>query len=328
MRITNFAIAFVLIFIPFYIVLDMRTSAMSKVIQLEDQYDAALKTASQDAAMVLNTNVLQEYEAGYQSNKFFNANKELAVDAFYRTLYLNFNVQNDPVGQGALASYVPAIIVVDYDGYWIYAMSEYTDADGSPVYKHMWRPKKPYAFTDDNGNTFNFTLDNYLRVYDARSRVWHEGFRQDLVGKTNVSLIDDAQSFEQKRRSIIVSSIQEDLAYFIDKHNEYASRNGISYTFTLPQIPQEEWTNSIDDIGVMAFIQGIPMGDQFYNSYAFGSGRLVRNESIIGAVDDATGMKYYYRSSCSFPYRAEETFDSEKDAAAAGYFPKECVNGQ
>lgn len=326
MKITNLAIAFVLIIVPFFVVSDLRVSSMNKVLQLEDHYDTALKTASQDASVILNMNPLQEFEASYQSNKFFKANKELGVDSFFRTLYMNFNVEDDPIGQGNLASYVPAIVVVDYDGYWIYAMSEYTGNDGSIVYKHVWRPKKTYAFTDDQDNSINFTLDSYLRVYDATERKWYEGFREDLQDQTNISILDDPEQFEQKRRSIIVSSIQDDLAYFIDKHNEYATRYGISYTFTLPQIPQEEWTNSINDIGLMAFIQGIPMGDQFYNNYAFGSGRLVRKTDIYGAVDDSTGYKYYFRSSCNYPYRIEETFESEKLAASAGYYPLECFN--
>lgn len=328
MKLTNLAIIFVLIFLPFFLILDLRINAMDKAVQLEDKYDAALKTASQDASTVLSSNVLQEYESDYESSKFFHANKELAVDTFFRSLYLNFSVQDDPIGQGTLASYIPAIVVVDYDGYWIYAMSEYTGPDGTTVYKHTWRPKKPYAFSDEQGNTINFTLDEYLRVYDASSHTWSEGFLRDLQGQTNVPLIDDPHSFEEKRRSVIVSSIQEDLAYFIDKHNEYSTRNGISYTFTLPLISQEEWSNSINDIGIMAFIQGVPLGDQVYNNYAFASGRLVRKQPIVGAVDPATGMKYYYYRSCGFPYQEEITFDSAKDAAAAGYFPKECVNGQ
>ena len=92
------------------------------------------------------------------------------------------------------------------------------------------------------------------------------------------------------------------------------TKSGVSYTFKLPLIPKEDWVNTID-IGIMAFIQGIPIGDQFYNNYAFGGGRLIKNPVIYGAIDPQTGLKYYYRDSCSYPYRIEEAFSSEKEVA-------------
>lgn len=325
MKIINWAILFVCIFLPFFLVMDVHTADLKTVAALNQQYTKALRTAAQDAGVILNLNELQEYEAEYQSDKYFKVNKELAIDTFFQTLYLNFGVNNDPIGQGALAAYIPAVVVMDYDGYYLYVMTEYTDASGEKNYKHMWRPKKPYAFADDAGNSFNFTLDEYVHVYDAASKTWVKGLRQDVMKKTNASLLKDTASFDAKRRSTIVKRIQEDLAYFINQHNEFSTRNGIHYTFKLPSIPQEEWVNSINDIGMLAFIQGIPVGDQFYNNYAFGGGRLVKKTVINGGVDERTGMKYYYQSGCNYPYRVEETFDSVRDAAAAGYYPRECV---
>ncbi|MBQ4900429.1 hypothetical protein KB559_16455 [Paenibacillus sp. Marseille-P2973] len=326
MKITNLAILFVCIFLPFMLVLDMRTRDQETVLQLEVQYSAALRTAIQDAGKVLNMNELQEYEAAYESDKFFKVNKELALDTFFRTLYLNFGVENDPIGQGTLASYIPVIGITDYDGYYLYTMTEYTDTTGQTIARPMWRPKKPYAYSDSRGNTINFTLDSYVYAYDADQREWIQGYREDLAGETSIPLLNDTANFDTVRRSTIVRSMQEDFAYFINAYNEYATRYGISYTFKLPEISQEEWTNTISDIGIMAFIQGMPVGHQTYNNYAFGGGRLVKKTNIIGAIDPQTGIKYYYKARCSFPYDPEENFDNAKDAAAAGYFPKECVN--
>lgn len=95
--------------------------------------------------------------------------------------------------------------------------------------------------------------------------------------------------------------------------------------FKMPLIPEEEWVNTINDVGIFAFIQGIPVGDQIYNNYAFGGGRLVKKSSIHGGVDPATGNKYYYQSRCTVPYQPAEIFDHKKDAARSGYFPAECV---
>ncbi|AWP25196.1 MULTISPECIES: hypothetical protein [Paenibacillus] len=327
MKITNFAIIFILIFFPFYLILDLHISDQHEVNKLNEIYSAALRTAVQDSSAMLNQNELQEYEAGYQSPKYFNANKEIAIDTFFRTMYLNFEVDNDYIGQGALASYIPAVGIIDYKGFHIYAFSEYQNSEGQTIFKHMWRPQKPYSFADNKGNSVNFTLDQYVYAFDASTKSWIEGYQPELQGRTNIDILNNPDLFESVRRSTIVKTVQTDLAYYINKHNEYASHYGVTYNFKLPEIPMEDWTNTIDDIGVLAFVQGIPIGDQYYNNFAFGGGRLVKQPVIYGAVDQQTGLKYYYRDSCSYPYRIEEAFSSEKEAAAAGYFPKECFNG-
>ncbi|MEK4983587.1 hypothetical protein [Bacillus sp. FSL K6-6540] len=326
--ITNLAIIFVIIFSPFFFIMDIHTRDQIYTDQLKDQYTTALRTAAQDAGMVLNINESQEFESGYESDKFTRVDKDLALDTFFKTLYLNFTSNNDHIGQAALISYVPAIAVLDYDGFFIYANDEYKDTEGMPVYKHSWRAKKPYAFADDAGNVINFTLDNYVIAYEVSTQRWIQGFQRDLIGQTTIPLLDDPVNFEAKRRSTIVKSVQDDVAYYINKHNEYATRIGVSYTFKLPTIPEEDWVNTLNDVGLIAFIQGIPIGDQYYNNYAFGGGRLIKKKEVLGGIDPQTGYRYYYRSDCNFPYQIEEVFESEKEAASKGYYPKECINNQ
>lgn len=324
--ITNFAILFVLIVIPFYLVMDLRTADQKEVNQLEKRYSASLRTATQDAAFALNQNENQEKEAGYQSDKYSNANKEEAIRTFFKTMHLNFNVENDPIAQGALAGYIPVVAITDYKGFHIYALTEYKDGTGQTIFKHMWMPEKPYAYSDERGNSINFSLDSFVTAYDASAGTWISGYREELEGLTNIPLLNDPATFEAIRRSTIVNLVQEDVAHYINKHNTYATRYGLHYEFKLPLISQEDWANSINDIGIMAFVQGIPIGDQFYNNYAFGSGRLVKKDVVYGTIDDSTGLKYYYPSSYPLNYRVIETFDSEKDAAAAGYMPTMALN--
>lgn len=75
MKITNWAIFFICIFVPFYLIMDFRTGDQKTALALSDQYSATLHTAVQDASQMLNMNVLQEYEAGYQSKKFSSPTK-------------------------------------------------------------------------------------------------------------------------------------------------------------------------------------------------------------------------------------------------------------
>lgn len=326
MRITDWAILFTALFFPFFILLAIPAGNITDAAFVETKYTAGLRTALQDGAEMLNINESQAYEAGYGSMKRFRADKERALEAFSRTIYMNMGISEDIQAQAALWWYIPALAVVDYDGYYIYAMQSYINADGEEVIRHTWSPKIPYAYNDDEGNSIHFTLDNEVEAYNRSTGLWYSGLQTELEGKTGIELLDKPGTFEEVRRISIVHAIQDDLAYYIGRHNELALRNGISYTFSLPVIEQEEWVNTVNDIGMMAFVQGIPIGDRYYNNYAFGGGRLVKNPVYFGGVDSNTGLKYYYRDTCSFPYDKQEAFSTRKEAAAAGYREKSCMN--
>lgn len=327
MKITDFSIVFVMICIPVFIIIGYHVKDQRNIHFVEMKYTAALRTAVQDAGSVLNVNEKQEWEAGYGSSKFFKAEKDLALAAFYRTMYINLGIEDDTLSQEVLNNYVPAVVVIDYDGYDVYAIDEYTEPDGQTIVKHLWRPKKPYAYSDKEGNIIRFTLDNYTEAYDAEAGQWFRGMQRELKESTFIPLLQDSDLFEQKRRTTIVNDIENDLANVINRHNEFAARNGISYEFTLPVISQEEWNNSIDDIGIMAFIQGIPIGDQRLNNYALGGGRLVKSPMIHAGTDPTTGIRYYYRSGCMISLENVETYSSPKEAAAHGYYEKNCYGG-
>ncbi|GGO07218.1 hypothetical protein [Saccharibacillus kuerlensis] len=321
MKITSFAIIFVMIFFPIFQVVSMHLEDQDKALELSRRYSSILRSAVQDAGYVLNDTTEQDYQPGYGSKKFFRANKERAVDTFYRSLALNFGAADDPVALGALAGYIPAIAVIDYDGYYIYATEPFIDSAGQAQLKAVWSPKKPYAYSDISGNTIQFTLDSFVKSYDRRTNSWVQGFREEIAANTGMPLLHEAETFENVRRQTIVNGIQNDLAYAINRHNQYATRYGIDYIFTLPQISEEEWDNSINDIGIAAFLQGIPVGDQAYNHYAFGGGRLIRTKMVYGSSDPVSGIKYYSRYAFELPGKIEETFDSEREAARSGYFP-------
>ncbi|MDH6672408.1 hypothetical protein M2277_003070 [Paenibacillus sp. LBL] len=321
----DLAILFTAIFFPLFLIVGMRSESLEDVRYVEMKYTAALRTAVQDGGMMLNDNETQAKESAYDSLKFMRADKEKALDSFARTLYVNMGIAEDTAAQAALWWYIPAMVVLDYDGYYLYVSQTYSSEHGEEIMQHRWTPKIPYAWTDDTGNSIRFTLDSFVHVFESGPNRWQSGFRKDLIGETGVALLDDEDMFEQVRRITIMNTIQDQLAYYIQRHNQIALRNGISYTFTLPLISREDWVNTIDDIGIMAFIQGIPVGDQYYNNYALGGGRLVKAPVYFGGID-SRGLKYYYRDACQYNYRVEEVFPNAKEAAAAGYQEKSCYN--
>ncbi|WP_408892233.1 hypothetical protein [Paenibacillus taichungensis] len=324
MKITDLSIVFVLIFLPIFWVISHNTDNAQEAQYLSNRYKMALQTAVLDAGAVMHQNEKQNDEAGYDSTKFVKADKELALATFTQTMALNMGIQDDPAAIRAMFNYIPAVVVLDYDGYYILANETEVTGNLEDSFRQVWSPKKPYTYSDSNGSSINFTLDGYIYAYDAGLGMWVEGFQKELASSTQIPLLQNTETFEQIRRSRIVTSVQEELADVINRHNEFARRNGVSYTFTMPLISQEDWYNSINDTGLMAFIQGIPVGNQKINNYAIGGGRLVKKTAIVGGVDPVSGIKYYYPSTCNNGYRAEEVFTNAKQAAAQGYFEYNC----
>ncbi|MCW3793934.1 hypothetical protein OM416_20275 [Paenibacillus sp. LS1] len=337
MKITNFAVLAIIIILPFIIINTFNIEAQKKALFLETRYNAAIDAATQDATLMLLNNASQGSESLYESAKNVRVNKEAAAEAFFQTMYLNFDVQDDPYAQGTLNRYVPALVVIGYDGYYILSEKEFADATGQKALKHVWSVKKPYSYKDEKGNLISFTLDDYVTMFDPTTKELKKGYLFDVNsdsgqkfvaemwnGNTS-SLIQDPKRFDTVRRSTIVSLIQQDLQYEINKHNTLVKRYGVTYTFTLPSIDQEEWNNTVDDVGVLSFVQGIPVGTEYYNNYALGGARIIQKPSIVGIT--ANGIKYYYdRTACKSSYVTEETFTSKKEAAQEGYHPLSCSN--
>jgi hypothetical protein len=324
MKITNWGILLVVLLLPLFVMNNINVAQQKFSLHTEEQYNAAIDTAVRDAARALMFNEKQQFEAGYGSVKKYRANKEEAVQTFFHTLYLNFNVEDDPYVQGTLQRYIPVMAVIDYDGYWIYAPEEYSGTGGYTELKHVWKPKQPFAYKDASGNSLAFTLDDTVTAYDKAKNRWERGRRAAVASRVSIPLLNNADTFDSVRRTTIIQSLQKDLEFYINSYNAYSKQYGIAYTFTLPTISDEEWNNTVDDIGFLAFVQGMPLGDKAYNKYALGGARIVKKPAIYGTV--VNGIPYYYSSTCKFSYTPKETFGSEKEAAEHGYYPLRCAN--
>ncbi|WP_152393721.1 hypothetical protein [Paenibacillus guangzhouensis] len=321
MKITKLAIIFVLIAFPFTWLNRLHGSEQSYNLFTETSYNAMLDTAVDDAAYALQSKSKQsEQYAGYDSDKRYSLDVQLAASTFFNTIFLNMNATEDQTLQEVIKHYIPAVGVIGYDGFSLFTEETYSSL-GQTYNKHIMRPVKSYTHVDEEGNVIHFTLDDYVVIYQPMTKHWSRGYRQELQNHTNVPLLRDGQLFDAVRRQAIIERIQYELANAINKHNEIARRNGISYTFTLPTIPDEEWQNSINDVGVIALIQGLPIGSGVYNNYALGGSRILRASLYYGVMKN--GIKYAYPSHCTSA-NPDKVFTSPKGAAKEGYIPKRC----
>ena len=50
-------------------------------------------------------------------------------------------IADDPAAQSALWWYIPAIVVLDYDGFYMYVSQTFTNAYGEELVEHRWTQK-------------------------------------------------------------------------------------------------------------------------------------------------------------------------------------------
>ena len=400
MKIQHYAIIFIIIILPFSIICKNKVDKKIDVLIEQTRINNALDTATSDAVDTL-IELNDEFYA-LSDGKTIDVTPTIAkegIKSFFNTLAVNYTLPftaDEKYAENYFSPYIPAIVVVAYDGFYIYSIEE-----NGGTYEYVLSPKIPYAY-EENGYIINFTLGNAIKLY-AKNGVLYEGefknahindtevideydIYENILGSstltklpqltTNMSLIvyaltqntyfddlpdflkssnanvsmlqdyddkhsddgtntpldysDDVSEFNIKRRSVIINTIVEVLNDKINNHNRYADMMGVTYDFYLPEIDDAEWINAVDDVSIMAFMQGLPTGtDTYYNSYALGASRIVEATYIYGTAD-----KKYHLSRCpllngefdadGFPIdggAVKEMFLNKIDAAKEGYNP-------
>ncbi|MGL5381765.1 hypothetical protein [Clostridium sp.] len=316
MKITDLALIFLFVVIPFSLTLDLKIDNMKLGEKKRIELNRALDTAVDDG-------VSQLIEVGGDSKKPI-INKEKAIETFYDSLFLNFNALENTTQKGILDSYIPVICVIDRDGYYIYSSEEF-EKQGQKVIEKVWQPKQYFTYEAD-GYIYMFTMDDYLSVYDSNNNRFYEGKRKDLAPVVGTQILSDLETFESTRRKCIVDKVKNDLNYYINNHNTMARQMGIDYMFAIPQIEEEDWYNTVDDIGMMVFFQGYPIGisNEVYNYYAIGGARVYKGAKYY--LQNIDGLPYYHRDSCTLLTNRSYEVQTRQEGAKKGYRPcRECM---
>lgn len=393
MKLQHFCIIFLIIILPFSIM--ARNTTREYMLTLRDQtrLNNVIDNATQDALdMIVELN--DEFQSLYFAQQF-NITQSVAREAiksFFQTLAINYNMPYiEGETEAYFSTYVPAIVLIGYDGFYIYSMDETPSG-----FTAQLSPKIPYAY-EEGDMIVNFTLGNDVKI--LCNGVYYEGTMTDnyisdttpkyneyltafggsitdlkkylpditddmsliiyVLDREGMATIPDflyanagetpllqdysrasgdlpAGKFHETRRNVIMTTIREVLQEEINSHTSYASLMGSTYDFRLPEISNDDWTNSINDISVMAFIQGLPIGiNKYYNNYALGGAKIVNASYLYGYKDGS--IKYYHDEKCAdvqallaldMDDPANQTeiakwmiFLNRQEAASEGYFP-------
>lgn len=70
--------------------------------------------------------------------------------------------------------------------------------------------------------------------------------------------------FAKHKKDVIINTVEANLA----QATEQAQQNNVDYEYRLPIISYNEWEQALENISIIAYMQGIPLGLKYYNSYA------------------------------------------------------------
>lgn len=327
MKITDFALMFLLLFLPFSVSIDVDQHRQIESLSWQQVYDQAMETASEDATIVLLQHPGQKsqeasFEGTGRSAKNIELNLDGALRSFYDTVHINFGVENNKVGQDALKANLPVQMVVGYDGLYIHTWQNVFNKDaGKYETRDIWMPKIPYSYYVSSKNlVVNFTLDDFVYVYNNNTAASEQG-KRDAIAAKYPGTIFSSPDFDSIRRQNIIDLIQKDLQFFTDRANYLSKTYGQGYVYNIPFISGESWNNTINDVCFISFLQGfnIPGTDKTYNTFGFGGTRLVLKDKYYG--NTISGTKYYHKKDCKQLNNIEATFDDAKTAARNGYKP-------
>lgn len=313
MKITDFALIFLGIVLPVIITVYINVSFTIKAVDEELYYqklvDSALVDASQKMKEVESEDPENDYGYSGEINNKVSVNAQVAADTFFNSLDNNFGIRGNEDAELFLKYFVPAIAVIDYNGVYISSVEEF-QKDGKNVIDHVVKPKRYFSYTygidassniitdlnmiqnntNQNGfsvHTVEFSMDDYI-VHRGKKNV---GFYSVTYGskgfyisdaKNNSDLYDGNLALQepiqnllkQKRKEVIINVITTELSFAVNKHNHYARLAGINYAFSFPFTTKDEMYRYVEDIGVLAFVQGISVGNKYLNYKSYGSASL------------------------------------------------------
>jgi hypothetical protein len=122
---------------------------------------------------------------------------------------------------------------------------------------------------------------------------------------------------QNKRKSVIINSIQDEMEYATNNNNSYASQAGIRYNFVFPTLEEGEMESQIQNVGIMALVQGISIGNRYLNVRAYSTSKLTEITRYYLSIPNTDGIyktKYnlnlYHKDKNCPEYRA---FASNKE---------------
>lgn len=226
----------------------------------------------------------------------------------------------------------------------IYQGQKYDKVDHSAYYYY----KEANEFTKRIFNTYKL---GELKVENSElAKVLEKNDPNFKKSDGNFKIFDGAieepnSNFNGHRLSVIKYSIEKNLSIAIANYNTYSKNSSAaSNDFQMPELKEDEWEKIFNNISVISFMQGLPMGVKTYNGCAVvpnnKNSEVVTDHSIYICTGDNSSSNpgtYYKPTSkdllnntnsltgaLNVDFERKYFFDKEASSSVVGdyYYPK------
>lgn len=368
MKITDFALIFIAITLPFMIVLYINITFTIKAEEMELYYqnmiEAAVEDATYEMKQIESDDKYIDYGYSGKENKKINVNAQVGVDSFFESMYSTLGISGNEVAESYFSLFVPAVAVIEYDGVRVSQNETVFAEDGTSSVQRVLRPKRYFTYTYSivrNGMEYSFVpggttgeaISTHTVEFTMDDLIVHRGYdymyNEEIVSETfylkddknNDNLVAGVVSSETKNQlksdiithlldmkdSIIANTVANELSYSINANNLYARQAGVTYSFSFPATTEEDLYGMIDGVGMVAFVQGISVGNKYLNTKAYGMSTLnqaTRYYFTAPNSDSLVHMNLYHKDIECPEYRCSKIKDmspryaySRQEAATA-----------
>lgn len=137
------------------------------------------------------------------------------------------------------------------------------------------------------GETTIGSNTNYLSVNTGTSKIF------DTTGSNNNPLISSS-IFNSHRMAVIRKSIETNLTTAIANYN---IQSGSNFEFSMPVINEEDWGKILNNVSVISFMQGIPIGQKYFNNYSVITNtkneEVINEQSVYVLIEQGNSLEYH-----------------------------------
>lgn len=303
----------IIVILGFFIPTKIQQDSINSVESMSKQYDEMLVNATSDATYKL-LEVTDSYSNEIEAEgtkvdyRNINLNLDAALDRFYKTVFMNLNIEDNYSYQESIKHRIPIKIALGYDGFYV----NYFRTDGQG---EQW--SEIHKYSDAQGDlVIHFTLGDEVSVTNIKTKESKTGKYEEVAPYFPRSCLKDKKTFEKVKSQVINSLIQSDLEYYTTRNNQIAKRFGWNMNFDIPY-----WGNrAINSIAFVAFYQGdgYPGMSKVYDSFGYATSQSVVKKDIYGY--SYQGKKLYSDEKLNNVGQLTY-FENQFEAAANGYRP-------
>lgn len=312
----------VAILVMFALPMGIDTEKKQNAAVKNNKYQEVMANAVNDATKellvpVTKMNLETLTEGNRTDYRTMDINKERALDTFYKSLYLNLNIDKLPLNQQAIFRNLPIKLATAYDGYYISSWNEiWNSKEGKFDINDKWSEKYPYTYIDKaKGIVVAFTLGEDVEITTIATQKKEKMTRAQANSKYPNSYFGD--KFQSTKENVIFDRVSNDILRHTNMSNAVAKKHGWQYSLKTPEVD----TTTLKDISFTAFLQGEgEKGTVTYNTYGVSLAKVVDKHKIYGYTQGA--FRYYtnkYKAGC------DRVFNSQDEAAHAGYQPDSSI---